>query len=339
MLQTSGREARSRESRRQQDVTGSRDVRVLVVRERNEVAEGVVTLTLGDPSGAELPSWSAGSHIDLILSDALVRQYSLCSSPADRSAWRIGVLRERESRGGSQFVHERLREGDCVRVRGPRNTFALTAAPRYQFVAGGIGITPILPMLEAVIRAGAEWHLLYGGRSRRSMAFLDELAIYGERVEVRPQDEYGLLDLGAALDATGQDALVYCCGPPALLDAVEERCADRRPGSVRVERFAPRSEQAAAGGDRPGSFDVICKRSGITVTVPAEKSIYDALADAGVEVDSSCLEGTCGTCETKVLEGQPDHRDSLLTESEHEEARVMYVCVSRARSERLVLDL
>jgi ferredoxin-NADP reductase len=336
MLHTSGREARLHEPRRQPDETGSRDVRVLVVRERAEVAEGVVTLTLGDPSGAELPSWSAGSHIDLILGDALVRQYSLCSSPADRSAWRIGVLRERESRGGSQFVHERLREGDCVRVRGPRNNFALTAAPRYLFIAGGIGITPILPMLEAVTATGAEWHLLYGGRSRASIPFLDELASYGERVEVRPQDEYGLLDLGAALDAAGQDALVYCCGPATLLDAVEERCADRRAGSLCVERFAPRSQQAAAVGDQPGSFEVICKRSGITVTVPTEKSIYDALADAGIEVDSSCLEGICGTCETKVLEGRPDHRDSLLTEPEHQKAGVMYVCVSRARSERLI---
>ncbi|MBW0093128.1 oxidoreductase [Pseudonocardia sp. KRD-184] len=299
----------------------------LVVDDRSEVADGVVALRLRDPSGAELPAWEPGAHVDLVLKDDLVRQYSLCGDPADRTSWRVAVLREPDGRGGSSFVHDTLRAGDTVRVDGPRNHFALEPAQRYVFVAGGIGITPILPMLDAATAAGAQWRLLYGGRTAASMAFADDLrAAHGDRVELRPQDEHGLLDLDG-LDAEG--TLVYCCGPPPLLAAVEARCAQ-----ARVERFA------AVAVDGPvGAFEVELASSGTTLAVPADRSVLEVLEDAGVGILSSCREGTCGTCETGVLSGEVDHRDALLTADERAAHDTMFVCVSRAACARLVLDL
>jgi ferredoxin-NADP reductase len=180
----------------------------LIVRRRSAPAEGVVALDLVDPDGADLPRWQPGAHIDLILADGLTRQYSLCGDPQDSTAWRIAVLLDPNSRGGSQHVHDTLHEGDVVQVRGPRNHFPLVDADRYKFVAGGIGITPIMAMAENVQRAGGEWTLLYGGRARASMAFADDLADrYPERVTVWPQDEQGLLDLDALLGEPEQGTL------------------------------------------------------------------------------------------------------------------------------------
>lgn len=306
--------------------------RELVVMAKELVAEGVLTLTLRDPLGGELPAWEPGAHVDLLLGPGLERQYSLCGDPAERTAWRIAVLREQDGRGGSAHVHEQVGEGGKVRVRGPRNHFRLEPAPRYRFVAGGIGITPILPMLAAAERAGADWSLLYGGRTRASMAFTGELARYGGRVTLAPQDETGLLDLGPVLDDPPDGTLVYCCGPGPLLDAVEERCPA---GVLRVERFQPKDRQA--GEDE--EFEVVLARSGRTVTVPPAVSVLDAVRAAGVEVLYSCTEGTCGTCETDVLEGAPDHRDSVLAEEERSAGDTMMICVSRCRGARLVLDL
>ncbi|WP_261719958.1 PDR/VanB family oxidoreductase [Streptomyces sp. FZ201] len=304
----------------------------LVVRERRLIADGVLALTLADPLGAPLPVWAPGAHIDLLLAPGLERQYSLCGDPADRTSWRIAVLREEHGRGGSAYAHERLGLGDKVRFRGPRNHFALRTAPRYRFVAGGIGITPILPMLAAAEAAGAEWSLLYGGRSRSSMAFAGELARYGDRVTLAPEDETGLLDLPPVLDHLPDGTLVYCCGPGPLLDAVAARCpADR----LHVERFRPKEQL----GHEEGEFEVVLARSGRRLTVPPGVSVLDAVRAAGVEVLYSCTEGTCGTCETEVVEGTPDHRDSLLTEDERAAGETMLICVSRCRGKRLVLDL
>ncbi|MGP4007236.1 PDR/VanB family oxidoreductase [Streptomyces sp. 4N124] len=305
----------------------------LVVDRTESAADGVLALTLRHPLGEELPAWEPGAHIDVVLGPELERQYSLCGDPTDRSAWRIAVLREPDGRGGSAYVHGQLGPGDKVRVRGPRNHFALAPAPRYRFIAGGIGITPILPMLAAAEAAGAEWTLLYGGRSRRSMAFTEELRRYGDRVTVAPQDEAGLLDLASVLDDLPEGTLVYCCGPGPLLDAVEERC----PGGVlRVERFSPK-EQQRTGEDE--EFEVVLQQSGRTLTVPPDVSVLDTVRAAGVEVLFSCTEGTCGTCETDVVEGTPDHRDSVLTDEEREAGETMLICVSRCRGKRLVLDL
>ncbi|GIJ57158.1 PDR/VanB family oxidoreductase [Virgisporangium aurantiacum] len=309
------------------------DRRLRVIR-RVTGAEGVVVLDLADATGAELPPWTPGAHVDLRLPGGMVRQYSLCGDAADRRVWRIGVLREPDGRGGSAYVHEALRAGVEVDARGPRNHFALVAAPRYVFIAGGIGVTPILPMVAAVGNSRADWELHYGGRSRRSMAFLDQLrADIGGRVTLYPQDEVGLIDLDRILGRPRPDAAVYCCGPEPLLSAVEKHCAAWPADALHVERFTPRP-----AGPR-GSFEVELARSGLTLTVAANQSVLQALEDAGVDVLSSCREGTCGTCETPVLAGAVDHRDSLLTPAEREADDTMFVCVSRAAGPRLVLDL
>ncbi|MFI2436169.1 PDR/VanB family oxidoreductase [Streptomyces sp. NPDC018693] len=295
-------------------------------------ADGVRSIVLRHPLGEHLPAWEPGAHIDLLLAPGLERQYSLCGDPADRSSWRIAVLREPDGRGGSTYVHEQLGSGEKVRVRGPRNHFPLRPAPRYRFVAGGIGITPIVPMLAAAEAAGADWSLLYGGRTRRSMAFTGELARYGDRVTLAPQDETGLLDLDRVLDDLPAGTLVYCCGPGPLLDAVERRCP---PGALHIERFQARPQQHAADGE----FEVELARSGRTLTVAADVSVLDAVREAGVEVLYSCAEGTCGTCETDVLDGTPEHRDSVLTAEERAAGETMMICVSRCAGKRLVLDL
>ncbi|MCQ4201130.1 PDR/VanB family oxidoreductase [Streptomyces sp. NPDC058783] len=306
----------------------------LVVGRRETAADGVLTLTLRHPLGEPLPAWEPGAHVDVVLGPGLERQYSLCGDPADRTRWRIAVLRETDGKGGSAHVHEKVRTGDKLRVRGPRNNFRLERAPRYRFVAGGIGITPILPMLAAAEEAGAEWSLLYGGRTRAGLAFTRELGRYGDRVTIVPEDESGLLDLAPVLDDLPPDTLVYCCGPGPLLDAVEARCPA---GRLRVERFRPKG--AAVDAPAEAEFEVVLARSGRTVAVPPGVSVLDAVREAGVEVLYSCTEGTCGTCETEVVEGEPDHRDSVLTEQERAAGETMLVCVSRCRGRRLVLDL
>ncbi|MEO6082487.1 MAG: PDR/VanB family oxidoreductase [Umezawaea sp.] len=302
----------------------------LVLADRRPVADGVVLLTLRRADGGELPPWEPGAHLDIVLDD-LVRQYSLCSDPADRSTWQVAVQREENGRGGSQRVHA-LEAGCAVRVRGPRNHFPLVPAARYLFIAGGIGITPVLPMVRAAAAQGTPWRLVYGGRGRRTMAFHDELAAHGERVDLYPQDERGLPDLAALFaepDVAAEGTAVYCCGPEPLLAAVESH---RSGPSLHVERFAPLEV------DRSGAFEVELASSGLTLPVPEGSSVLDVLEEAGVQVLWSCREGTCGTCETGVLKGVPEHHDTVLTEEERQVGDVMMVCVSRS-SGRLVLDL
>ncbi|MFG2129532.1 PDR/VanB family oxidoreductase [Streptomyces sp. NPDC048751] len=309
----------------------------LTVVSRRTVAEGVVSLELAPDSGGSLPPWQPGAHIDVVLPTGVVRQYSLCGPAGGGGRWRIAVLREADGRGGSRWIHDNVREGDTLRVRGPRNNFPLRPAARYLFVGGGIGITPLLPMMAEAQAAGAEWSLLYGGRSHASMAFLPELEGYGERVTVRPQDRHGLLDLAGFLGDPDPSALVYCCGPAALIDAVEAYCADWPPGSLNVERFTATRRSAEGGGEQ--AIDVELRASGLTLTVPPGQSVLRAVEQAGVPVLYSCEEGICGSCETAVVEGEVDHRDQLLTDEERAAGDTMLICVSRARGGRLVLDL
>nr|WP_041542332.1 PDR/VanB family oxidoreductase [Catenulispora acidiphila] len=314
----------------------------LVIAERRDEADGVISLTLRRADGSALPPWSPGAHVDLVLGNGLERQYSLCGDPSGAGAWRIAVLREPDGRGGSEYVHTRLTTGTRVGARGPRNHFELRTAERYAFIAGGIGITPLLPMVAAAEAAGAPWSLLYGGRSRSSMAFVEDLARYGDRVVLRPQDEYGLLDLADHLGAPRTGTAIYCCGPGGLLDAVEAYCQAAGWPEPHVERFQPKADAAAGENQR---FEIELSRSGLTLQVPADASILDTVRAAGVSVLYSCTEGTCGTCETDVLDGVPDHRDSVLTAAERAAGDTMMICVSRARARagaqtgRLVLDL
>jgi ferredoxin-NADP reductase len=297
------------------------------------VADQVVLLTLGAQDGAELPAWAPGAHIDLVLGEDLVRQYSLCGDPADRGQYQVAVLLEPESRGGSVAVH-RLKAGDPVTLRGPRNHFALRPSTRYVFIAGGIGITPILPMIAEAEARGADWTLHYGGRSATSMAFTDLLAKYGDRVTLVPQDEQGLLDLASILGTPAGGTLVYCCGPEALLSAVESGCERWPVNSLHLERFT--ALEVDTSDDT--AFELVLERSGKTLTVEADQTVLEVMRRAGIHVLSSCQEGTCGTCEQMVIEGDVDHRDSVLDDEEKAANDCMMVCVSRCRGPRLVLD-
>jgi ferredoxin-NADP reductase len=307
-----------------------------VVTSATALTGAVRGLRLARTDGADLPPWEAGAHIDLVLPSGLVRQYSLCGDPRDLSHYEVAVLREPVSRGGSQEVHEVLVVGTEVGIRGPRNRFPLVDAEEYLFLAGGIGITPLLPMVVEADRRGARWRLVYGGRSRASMAFLDRVEAWSS-AEVWPQEEVGLLDLPGLVTAGGSEA-VYCCGPAPLLDAVTARCAEvGRLADLRLERFA-----LGADGTEPvdggAPFEVQVGADGPVFQVGSDASILQTLLDAGVDVLFSCEEGTCGSCETTVIAGQPDHRDALLTDAERE-AGSMLLCVSRSRSPRLVLEL
>jgi len=307
----------------------------LVVVEVADPASGVRSLRLAAPDGTDLPVWTAGAHVDLCLDEGLVRQYSLCGRPDDRDAWTVAVLREPDGRGGSAYVHDKVAIGDRIVVRGPRNNFALAPASHYVFVAGGIGITPLLPMIAAAEAAGADWSLDYGGRSRGSMAFLDDLvAAHPSQVRAHPQDEAGLLDLEGIVGTAPPDAVVYACGPAPLLDAIDMVC--RAVGrELHVERFT--AAQVDEGPD--SAFEVELAESGLTLNVPSDRPILAVLEEAGIPILSSCFEGTFGTCATAALAGEVDHRDALLTAEERAANDVMFVCVSRAACPRLVLAL
>ncbi|WP_244425277.1 PDR/VanB family oxidoreductase [Pseudaminobacter salicylatoxidans] len=299
-------------------------------------ADGVVSLELKSSYGQSLPGWTPGAHIDVILPNALVRQYSLCGDPQNPETWRIGVLREPASRGGSSCIHEDVRVGDRLQVTTPRNNFALVDAERYLFIAGGIGITPILPMIRQAADGGKPWTLLYGGRTRNSMAFLDEISTCrGGEVHIMPQDEFGLLDLPRFLGAPRTDTAVYCCGPGPLIDAVEENCRTWRAGALHRERFAPSVKPQL----ETGAFEVELARSGQRLTVPPHTSLLSVLENAGHKITNSCRAGICGTCLVKVLAGTPQHNDDVLSDADRESGAVMLVCVSRSESELLVLDL
>lgn len=301
------------------------------------IAHDVRRLVLRDPAGIRLPDWTPGSHIDVVLPGQRVRQYSLCGDRWDAYCYQVAVLRDPGGRGGSTYIHDELRVGDSVAIGGPRNNFAMVPAQHYVFIAGGIGITPLIPMIQQAELLELPWSLWYGGRSRASMAFASELvALTSGRVVIWPQDEMGLLPLSDALAAVTAETKVYCCGPAQLLAEVEALGAKLPRGCLRTERFVATPLAAPV---RSEPFQVQLRRSGVSLMVQPGVSIIDAIAESGVSVLSSCGKGICGTCETTVLEGVPDHRDSLLTDDERARGDIMYPCVSRSCSETIVLDL
>ncbi|MGO4634820.1 2Fe-2S iron-sulfur cluster-binding protein [Streptomyces sp. 2RAF24] len=300
-----------------------------LVAERREPAAGVVQLRL---EGTGLPAWQPGAHIDLVLPSGTVRQYSLCGDPAERDVYTIAtrlIEAEQGGRGGSREVHEQLHVGTEIEIRGPRNRFPLAPAPSYVFVAGGIGITPILPMVRAAEAAGADWRLLYCGRHRATMPYVYEVEKLGRgRTTVVTEHESGLPDL-SFLGGLPAETAVYCCGPEGLMDAV---------GAALPEGRVPTLERFSAARTEGGApFEVELRRSGRTLTVAADQSVLSAVREAVPGVLYSCQQGFCGTCRQGVLEGEVDHRDELLTDAERADS--MLICVSRCAGERLVLDL
>lgn len=325
------------------------DLRVCVVA-RTEAAADVVVLELAPAGETALPRWSAGAHVDVVVGASSpadpvddtggeagedVRQYSLMGA-VTAPTWSIGVLREEDGSGGSRWLHDEVAVGDVLRVAGPRNHFEFepVRGTRCLFVAGGIGITPISAMVAAAERAGVEWELHYAGRSRRSMALVDELTTtHPGRVHVYAADEGRRLDLTALYAGLPPFTVTYCCGPARLIEAIEVAATGRQ---LKVERFVAREVGAP---QRSEPFEVELAYSGTTLVVPPDRSVLEVIEESGTLVLSSCQSGTCGTCETRVLEGEVDHRDSILTPDEQAANDVMYVCVSRAVSPRLVLEL
>lgn len=302
-------------------------------------ADGIVSVVLRSPGGERLPAWAPGAHVAVTLPSGLLRQYSLCGPADDPHSYTIAVFQVGDGRGGSREIHERLRIGALLEVGDPRNNFALVDAPGYLFLAGGIGITPILAMIESLQRRDdpPPWRLLYGGRDRSAMAFVDRLPARGG-VTLVPQDEAGFPDITAALADSAAGTAVYCCGPPGMIAAVQDAC-DRHPElTLHVERFTAAVGEAPA--DTGGAFEVELARSGVTITVPEGTSVLDAVLEVNPDASFSCAAGFCGTCETKVLAGDVDHRDDLLSAEEQQSNATMMICVSRSRDGgRLTLDL
>lgn len=285
----------------------------------HHVAEDVVAITLAN--GEQLPAWSPGAHLDVFLPSGAQRQYSLCGEAADLGSYRIAVRRIADGGGGSREIHDEVRVGDTIRVRGPRNAFVLAPDEAYLFVAGGIGITPILGMVAEAERRGVDWTLVYLGRSRETLPFLDELAAYGDRVVVLTDDEQGLPDMGRVLARAPEGASVYLCGPPVLADQARALLPTLNP-TARL--FSERFSAAPVRGGEP--FTVRLERSGKDVHVAADESALTAIRREIPSIAYSCQQGFCGTCKVSVLGGDVEDRDSLLT------------CVSRGAG-TLVLDL
>lgn len=311
----------------------------VTVAARTEVADVVVlelTADADDRAGV-LPPWDPGAHIDVMMPEGLVRQYSLCG-PVDADHWRIAVLREADGRGGSRWLADHAQPGTTLQVSEPRNHFSFDAASRpVVLLAAGIGITPIAAMAAAAAIAETPYRLHYCGAQLSRMALIEELVQHhGDLMDLHVSADGNRLDLDAVVaDAASAGAIVYACGPARFLDAVSG-AGIRHQVDVRMEHFTPVEVSSDAVNT---GFEVELAMSGITVDVPADQSILAAVEEQGVLVLSSCAEGTCGTCETPVLDGEIDHRDSILTPAERARNDVMYICVSRAACPRLVLDL
>ena len=308
----------------------------VTVRQAKLEADGVISLELVPDRGL-LPAYEPGSHLDIELPSGLVRQYSLCSPPADLSFYRIAVLREPEGRGGSEEVHETALVGKRVRIRGPRNHFPLEPSPRYLFIAGGIGITPMLAMVIRAEREKSPYELVYVGRHLESMAFREKLAT-GPNVKVVVSSSTGRPDLASLVDGVGDKTLIYTCGPISMLNELEEVCEKAgRSAQLRLEKFASDGE-ALAEASTGDSFEVELRKSGTVLTVGSEQGLLEVI-EGHCDVMTSCEDGFCGTCETTVLEGVPEHHDTILNERERASGKTMMVCVGRSKSPRLVLDL
>lgn len=305
------------------------------------VAEGVRELTLVSESQSLLPAFTPGAHADLHLPDGTVRAYSLtnASQPEGTPAYVMAVGLSATSRGGSRFIHESLREGDVLEVGAPRNLFELTPDPApLLLIAGGIGITPLRAMARQRQAQGLPWRLVYAARSRRHAAYADELALFGDRVRFHFDDEaQGHLPVAAILAGLPADTHVYCCGPAPLMDSVRAVAKDHPADRLHFESFGGQPAASDAAGAQ--GFRVELARQGRTVDVGPGQSIIDCLEACGVVVPSVCREGVCGACECAVLEGEIDHRDQILSDAEKQSNQTMMICVSRARGERLVLDV
>jgi len=304
-------------------------------------AEGVLSFELRLLQG-ELVPVDAGAHVDLHLPGGHTRSYSLCNAPGETHRYVVAVARDAASRGGSAYLHEYVRPGQVIDVSGPRNNFALDRCAAHSvLIAGGIGVTPMYAMAQGLAATGRRWEIHYATRTRRVAAFVPNLTALARQGTVRLHfdDENGgrPLDLKAIIAAAPAGSHFYCCGPGAMIDAFQGAAGGLPPGQVHVEYF--KAPARAPQDNVPGRFEVMLARSGRVLHVDEDRSILDTLLDAGVDIPFSCMEGICGSCEVAVIEGEPDHRDMLLSAADQKAGKKMMVCCSRAKSERLVLDV
>lgn len=310
----------------------------LKVAQKKKLAEGIYLFKLQHPDGAQLPPFTAGSHLTVEVPMGARRNYSLCSNPAEQNFYQIAVKRDAAGRGGSISMVDEVNEGDLLPVSVPRNNFELhPRASKFLFVAGGIGITPIFSMMRHLKTQGNDqFRLIYCTRDPESSAFLEDLKSPEFEGKVQIHHDYG--DINNAHDfwpllETPTNEHIYCCGPRGLMDAVADMSGHWSSGSVHFESFGVDASAYAANAP----FTVQLHKSGKSVPVPADQSILEALRGAGLRVPSSCESGTCGSCKTTLLSGEAEHRDMVLTDEEKQDH--IMVCVSRARSAELVLDL
>jgi ferredoxin-NADP reductase len=304
-------------------------------------AENINSYELVAPTGGDLVPFTAGGHIDLHLSNGMIRSYSLVNDQRERHRYVIAVNKDAAGRGGSSFVHDNIKAGDIITMSHPRNNFALHEGAEHSvLIAGGIGITPLLSMVRRLETLERRWQLFYAARTRSAAAFLDELNALRPNVHLNLHVDFDdersgrMFDLSAIVKTAPAQAHLYCCGPLPMLVAFEAATADRPADHVHVEYFQAREAPAIEGG-----FEVRLARSNRTIAVEAGKTILDALLDAGIAVNYACTEGVCGTCETRVLEGMPDHRDRFLSKEEQATSKTVMICCSGAKSRTLVLDL
>ncbi|WP_426536413.1 PDR/VanB family oxidoreductase [Bradyrhizobium sp. McL0615] len=317
------------------------DLRKLRVRRISYEAESINSYELVSPDGGDLAPFTAGSHIDMHLQNGMIRSYSLVNDQSERHRYVIAVNRDASGRGGSCFVHNAIRAGDLIDVSAPRNNFALhEEAECSVLIAGGIGITPLMSMIRRLEALERPWKLSYAARTRRAAAFLGDLDA------IRPDVHRNLhldfdderagrtFDLATIVANAPAHAHLYCCGPVPMLEAFETATAGRPAGHAHVEYFQAKRAPALEGG-----FEVRLARSNRTIVVEPGKSILDAALDAGISANYSCAEGVCGTCETRVIDGIPDHRDLFLSSEEQAANKTIMICCSGSKSGTLVLDL
>ena len=313
-----------------------KDVKVVVIAKRSLIPGKILELKLSPADKSEINTWEPGAHIELVLPSGIVRQYSLCGDPSD-DFYTIAVLKEDNSRGGSIEIHDEIQEGTELLVRGPKNHFKLEPGNLTVFMAGGIGITPLLPMMRLLSKQGKPWVLHYGGKSLAALAYLDALQLMGDNeISIYLKNETRRIPVSDIVSTLSTDDAIYVCGPETMISEVEKVGAE---AGIRVclERFGPApGEKPELGGE---SFEVELARSAKVLTVPADTRLIDIVRTVVPSVPFSCEEGYCGSCETGVLEGVPDHRDSILSQEEKSNNDCMMICVGRSMTPRLVLDI
>lgn len=316
----------------------------LRVRTLERLTESVLRLVLESTDGQKLPDTPAGCHVDLHLAPGLARSYSVVGSSHGQQRWEFAIARDANSRGGSRAVHENLRLGQLIQTSTPRNAFALDEGEHPTLlIAGGIGITPLWAMARRLETLGRPYILFYATRSRSLAAYLDDISnllasSQTGRLILHFDDEAdgAAPDLPSLLTQLPSQAHLYCCGPGRMLEAFESATANWPSSQVHLERFGPVVSVAHASTDE---FEVILSQSGLRFTVPADRSILDMVLDHGVNASYGCMQGSCGMCQTRVIEGQPDHRDHILSEADRAQGNTMLICCSRSHSKRLTLEL